>query len=930
MITNVYKDILTITGLHEAKNIEIEARFKNVNRFQFERVQKYLEAGGGVNVFGGTAVNLKDERDGNIRKMTDLDTEKSMWITKEPLKSLSVQDYDLDLCISLENPIDSGARDTFNPDTIRIKKRHSYMMINDTVRVDLTVVDQTIASVSTENRFEIEVELVDHNSLDNLDAVIQKIYKIIHQTEVIYTLGDINRLISFVNGKMGGGIGGGVRHLTWNDLRWGYLVGNKLGYVVHHKAKGIRKLLVVGPGGIWMISSHLDQFNLLATDYPEFLYGFIGDGEHIPVENQKLESGTRPYWFMVYDVIATSMGDYNENRYPERIDYAQVAANAFKDSTNVYVTVPRIRELKNVDVFFTVMREYFDNADSLPSEGLVFRSIETTYQNGTVIVWKPEPTIAVSVKWSLDSNNVKSLLLYGEDVEEIPVTLNGIAVPFQFSSTLFKKNAIVDFRWAECKLVPVKSSMIDHPVELDQIQEMIKKNYLIPLRIGQSVLLASSTKKKLVDPIGKWEGLGYGLFGFDGNPEIKSGDIVTVDSKGSVRPNDTIMRPDTVREIELVKSLMKDPITWDTLRGLNLDLLRHHIDRSLGRGRIIDREDDGSTDGSTGDGSGRSVIFKNSISKYFDSKENIQYILEYLHDNNNISEITICGWDGDAVEHLFRPKIRGPTLIDVTLNPLNLKWLGSAVKVSVSGKAQSSNDWIQGDENIVRLSHFLDNGFRVIRSSRLDNEYFMHLSERKIADLWSVIKLAKVTRPDKYSIAEVATKIESIDLVPLNLEPLDIDDVEALPMTSVMAADMLYRIGCLQGNDSFYDAFLKSFYRPYQNVASDRINIMEQFRRELASTERGKTIFSDTDKNNFYLFISKICNINIFICQLSADSLLPLYRAIDHMNNRNIILIATTDNAGERYEILALKVEGLYQTIFESNHPIVKNLMVDI
>lgn len=183
MIPSNIRDIIINTYQKEPDlEIEVEVRFgdifndifkSGVDIKTFNSVKNYLDE-----IFDPIFIKTIDYKMNNIRKTID-ENGNVFWIIKEKIfnKIYNTINYS----ISIEKNINPMDMKFFIPDTIRNKKRFSYIIFEKSISIDLTEINTD----KDENIFEIEIELLKPYYLNEFESAISNTYKIILNTKVL-------------------------------------------------------------------------------------------------------------------------------------------------------------------------------------------------------------------------------------------------------------------------------------------------------------------------------------------------------------------------------------------------------------------------------------------------------------------------------------------------------------------------------------------------------------------------------------------------------------------------------------------------------------------------------------------------------------------------------------------------------------------------
>ncbi|HZK71925.1 MAG TPA: hypothetical protein VFD03_10505, partial [Clostridia bacterium] len=370
---------------------------------------------------------------GDVRKSVNEDTNEVSWMTKKRLWNETNYDYNLRYSMSQEIPAKPISEKVFKPDLVRYKNRSSYLVFDNAVRIDITIVTSS-GLIS----YELEVELMNHGKLDLFDKAMQVITRLVLDTVYLYTWKEKTDLINFVNYILGSNKRGYLDHyflvqarnLKLRDMVYGGLIGNeKTGYSVTHKADGIRRMLVFHESGIWLIST--DTFSKISDARMIDFLGTILDGEMIPPEKRLPGSPQNQFWYLVFDTLAWNRdASVQKKTHNQRLSFAQIIAdglNAPNGRTQVIqVNTKTFRVFNTPQEFFKIIREMYREQEFLlyRNDGFMFTPTDTEYnpkvdrmalykrvltQYPDICKWKPqeELTIDFLIKWTNDESSAE-------------------------------------------------------------------------------------------------------------------------------------------------------------------------------------------------------------------------------------------------------------------------------------------------------------------------------------------------------------------------------------------------------------------------------------------------------------------------------------------------------------------------------------------
>jgi len=358
--------------------IELEARFgqifKNtfkpgVTREVFNRIREYFDK-------RAKAIEIKttDYISQNVRKTVTIpvkdEISEVIWITKNRLWNQEDKDYGIRYSMSREIAIQPIAN--FVPEIIREKNRYSYIVFNNTVKIDITMVNMIQGLQGKSNSdgtvYEIEVELLNTRGLDSFEkALIVTLQKIL-DTVVLYKDNEANSVIDYINRLLGSDrtLKGSLDHypivqarnLKLKDMVWGGLIGNeKTGYSITHKADGQRKLLVFHTTGVWLAMAPRSLNRISNTEVPE-LTGTILDGEMISIDKRLPGAPDSNIWYLAFDGLVWSHNDIRGLPHGVRMNHAQAVADSFKNKL-IWVNTKTFKNFTTPQEFFKIMREMF-------------------------------------------------------------------------------------------------------------------------------------------------------------------------------------------------------------------------------------------------------------------------------------------------------------------------------------------------------------------------------------------------------------------------------------------------------------------------------------------------------------------------------------------------------------------------------------------
>ena len=393
---------------------ELEIRFKSfrtsafsygVPYRDFDRLHAYMKNGDEYKllpIIYQTDQSQNLGHNSKIRK-TIITDKPDLWIRKTRLPEGDYKDPEYHLRYTLNQEMIISPLPGFKVETERIKKRWSYLMMNGYLRVDLTEVVMIIQVESIVNNqrvinrvqqppsYEVELEVVNPTvSLNDLSRAIEIIFKVLHDTENIYTAQEYINIVNYINRTLWQKSNDPytispwglfqARNLHYNDMVSGGLIAHgtykensdeTITYSVTVKADGIRKLLVISPSGTWLVMSK-DKANLVSRKQPREFRGRVGyilEGELIPIDRRKSGGPTEKYWFLTYDCLAirsrdvlatdTAIGNMSiqEKPHSERMAEAQILVNLLRDDGLLLIQTKVFKGFNTGYEMFAAIRE---------------------------------------------------------------------------------------------------------------------------------------------------------------------------------------------------------------------------------------------------------------------------------------------------------------------------------------------------------------------------------------------------------------------------------------------------------------------------------------------------------------------------------------------------------------------------------------------
>jgi hypothetical protein len=491
--------------------VELEAKFGHYNNrgfsstvpyVHYERLLDLLRNHYGKNEF--TQESHVAQFD-TIRRITIVSQgegpEVVIWQRKIKLQDFDFAEYDVRVSMSREDNISADEiPKTFNPTVIRERTRHTFTLVENIIKIDLTEVMMRAEDMIVRQSYEVELEFAGNkDSLQVFVDYVDNIFKWLRGTNIIYTNTDKNLLIGDVTRILGGTntykidkrVLVEARNIKRRDIVYGGIVGNSsikdpnvlsngksggTNYAITYKADGLRKMLIIHTTGIWLVYPPF-EFNLVLTPTADifqrntFLNNFSGtilDGELGVARVQKDIS----YWYLGFDCLSFKGNTGIQSlSYLERHKFVDAIAGKLKTKI-LTVDTKIIKEIKTPGDFFRLVGEFLDKRNDLEykEDGLMFIPIDVIYNprsqkhplNVRVLTsipdtckWKEggDITIDFSIRWLQDGR----LDLYSyDDVTENMVPFRGDLInpltadmiDYLNPLTLNKPtNLIVEYEW---------------------------------------------------------------------------------------------------------------------------------------------------------------------------------------------------------------------------------------------------------------------------------------------------------------------------------------------------------------------------------------------------------------------------------------------------------------------------------------------------
>ena len=744
MISNSLKNKIRENFSKDDRGLELEAKFGHFTRNGFEssldrstynRITQYFSK-----MAKATISKTTDQVMGRVRKTIGEEGEIS-WMTKERLWNEDLYDYNIRYSMSREiksNPITSH----FAPDLIREKFRSSYLVFNNTVRIDITTVD-TFAKNEKRTTYEVEIELIDKKSLDNFEKAINVTLRLVLDTLILYTEKERFAISTEINGILGSAKKGYIDHyplvqarnLKMRDMVFGGIIGGSISqYSVTHKTDGLRKLLYFARNGVWFASP--SSLTRISNVEIASLTGTILDGESVPLENRFNDAPKSRFWFLIFDTLSW-LNDKSIQTKPhqQRMEYAQTVANTWKSDV-LTLNTKSFFAFNTPSEFFEVMREMFRQQVLLPykEDGFMFTPSNSEYNSHTadkvplykrvltdypdICKWKPinELTIDLLLRkgkpYSIEKNELIPFTKF--EIAETELTENipeDSVVEFGYDP---EQHLLIPRRIRFDKEKPNRRDVaedvaedIKNPID----EETMKGNTFALLRkyhnsIKKNLFLSVQDEKTLLDigsgyggDLGKWKNFTRIL---------------------AVEPD-----PEHVEELKrrLVTYGMTERVRIVLAGGEETSLISKNVNEWLG-------------------GPADVISSMLSLTFFWQSSDLVNKLVETISQNLKLGgKYLFLTMDGDLVEQTFEPAFgTGQVLKELKLGPASLKYNSNVfpkeLLIDIQGTiVENQKEWlVRLDDLNLRLA---SKGIVLQTVRKADEEKFLNESETLMTKMYT-------------------------------------------------------------------------------------------------------------------------------------------------------------------------------------------------
>jgi hypothetical protein len=298
-----YNSLLNNKGLKP----EMEVRF---GFFTGGRFNSELTATGCNNIFSHYHLNHQRITDtiygytnGESLRLRNIDGETIEEVKRKyPSLNIDIEEYSLRIAFALES---NEERKIPNVKPYIRNKDVYYTELDSGYRLELMEIHMGNSNVK-----QLELEVTNDPNLDRLQETVESVYRILHGTELIYTISEKRSLVNDFNkiNKIRSTSHNisrypitQVRNLHLKDMVYGGLIGGKTQYTVTYKSDGLRRLLCFNKVGLWII--YPDSYNLVIRhDYGVYN---VMDCELIISSSRKYTDiiPRAKYWVSVFDTL---------------------------------------------------------------------------------------------------------------------------------------------------------------------------------------------------------------------------------------------------------------------------------------------------------------------------------------------------------------------------------------------------------------------------------------------------------------------------------------------------------------------------------------------------------------------------------------------------------------------------------------------------
>jgi len=527
-IYNIYND--NKNNIREGEEIELEVKYGNfyINRmenkgYKFINGVPYVYYKRVIDTLRKEKIEEREEEStvyqiNNIRKITKIreegKEEEVIWQEKTKIYNKDYKDYNLRVTINKEKILKKEEIERvlvlFEKREEIIRERSRISFIKENIKIDLTDVMMTTKNGKIKRQYEIEVEYIGKNlNIKEYIREIEEIFKIINGTKNIYKTAQKKILINNVNKILGGekeytidkNLLVQARNIKKRDLVYGGIVGSETNYMITYKADGLRKMLIIDITGIWLVYPPY-EFNLVILNdknnlskEEKFLFEKVNysifDGELINSENNE-------YRYLVFDTLAINgKANVQNQNYIERSKYFNILVKTL--IKGLKVETKRTEEIKTVESFFSLVKDFLDNRNKLNylQDGIMFipKNARYNHNNEKIKLHRRALTRYPDIcKYKELSNITIDFLIKWKDNRTIEL--------YSFDEAVQK-----DVKFEGDIINPLTPNMIDHQNELTKnirTGQVVEYKYVNGLLIPERIRYDKTGANKLSIALDNW------------------------------------------------------------------------------------------------------------------------------------------------------------------------------------------------------------------------------------------------------------------------------------------------------------------------------------------------------------------------------------------------------------------------------------------
>ncbi len=374
---------------------EFEARFTPYTNYLpqleqiYNRVLQYYGEKNLPTVFDNYTVESMPEGNADLRKI--IRNTNINWIRKTRIRDvLGYENYNLKFALSTEELIDKPGK-KFIPTLIRSIERTS-IEINRYSRLDVSkVVVMNNKNKDTDNnaptyQFELELLSPTKNKLNDFFKALSEVYKLIHDTTVVYPkqvystqFSTINRVLSYKsNDHLDRAALYKARDLKYPDLVASAFLDGKTR--VAFKTDGVRRALIIDKNGVWLTFGNSLNW---VTKQNASAKIWILDGELVPMTKRTGDNINQRYYYVIFDVLMSDDRDVRDKSHKARLSELDKLTLIRNDI--LYMEAKPFYDYETADNFFSTMRLLEDKIKpklSYIEDGYIFVSNNMKYNSG--------------------------------------------------------------------------------------------------------------------------------------------------------------------------------------------------------------------------------------------------------------------------------------------------------------------------------------------------------------------------------------------------------------------------------------------------------------------------------------------------------------------------------------------------------------------